>query len=55
MAENVDDIELEDLDREQERQQANEEDETSFTDDRRPGDESILIIDGSNPAFTRVK
>ena len=54
MAENVDDIELEDLDREQETQQANEEDETSFTDDRRPGDESILIIDGSNPAFTRV-
>ena len=54
MAENADDIELKDLDRERETQQANEEDETSFTDDRRPGDESILIIDGSNPVFTRV-
>ena len=54
MAENADDIELEDLERERETQQANEEDETSFTDDRRPGDESILIIDGSNPVFTRV-
>ena len=54
MAENADDIELEDLDRERETQRANEEEETSFTDDRRPGDESILIIDGSNPVFTRV-
>ena len=54
MAENADDIELKDLDRERETQQANEEDKTSFTDDRRPGDESILIIDGSNPVFTRV-
>ena len=53
MAENADDIELEDLDRERETQRANEEEETSFTDDR-PGDESILIIDGSNPVFTRV-
>ena len=52
MAENADDIELDDLNRERETQ-ANEEDETSFTDDR-PGDESILIIDGSNPVFTRV-
>ena len=54
MAENADDIELEDLDRERETQQANEEEETSFFDDRRPGDESILVIDGSNPVFTRV-
>ena len=53
MAENADDIELEDLDRERETQRANEEEETSFTDDR-PGDESILIIDESNPVFTRV-
>ena len=53
MAENVDDIELEDLDRE--RQQVIGEEETSFIDDdRKPGDESILIIDGSNPVFTRV-
>ena len=52
MAENADDIELDDLNRERETQ-ANGEDETSFTDDR-PGDESILIIDGSNPVFTRV-
>ena len=52
MAENADDIELEDLSRERE-MQADEEDETSFTDDR-PGDESILIIDGSNPVFARV-
>ena len=53
MAENADNIELEDLDRERETQQANEEEETSFADDR-PNDESILIIDGSNPVFTRV-
>ena len=52
MAENADDIELKDLDRE--RQQVTEEEETSFIDDRKPGDESILIIDGSNPVFTRV-
>ena len=54
MAENADDIELENLDRERETQRANEEEETSFVDDRRPGDESVLIIDGSNPVFTRV-
>ena len=53
MAENVDDIELKDLDRE--RQQVIEEEETSFIDgDRKPGDESISIFDGSNPVFTRV-
>ena len=52
MAENADDIELKDLGRE--RQQVIEEEETSFIDDRRPGDKSILIIDGSNPVFTRV-
>ena len=53
MAENVDDIELKDLGRE--RQQVIEEEETSFIDDdRKPGGESILIIDGSNPVFTRV-
>ena len=49
MAENVDDIELEDLGRE--RQQVIEEEETSFIHD---GDKSILIIDSSNPVFTRV-
>ena len=47
-------IEMKDRARERETQQANEEEETSFTDDRRPGDESVLIIDGSNPVFTRV-
>ena len=53
MAENVGDIELKDLDRE--RQQVIGEEETSFMDnDRKPGDESILIIDGSSPVFTRV-
>ena len=55
MAENAENIELEDVERERGTQQANEEEETSFIDDnRRPGDESILIIDGSNPVFTRV-
>ena len=52
MAENADDIELENLDRERETQQANEED-TNLDDDR-PGDKSVLIIDGSNPDFSRV-
>ena len=51
MAEAVDDIKLEDLDRERETE-TNEKGETSFIDDR-PGDESILIIDTSNPVFTR--
>ena len=51
MAEAVDDIELDNLDREQEAEN-NEEGESSFIDDR-PGDESILIIDTSNPVFTR--
>ena len=50
MAENADDIELEDLSRKRETQQAAEEEETSFND----GDKSILIIDGSEPVFTRV-
>ena len=53
MAENADDIELKDLDRERGTQQVIEEEETSFSDDR-PGDKSILIIDGSNPVFIRV-
>ena len=53
MAENADDIELKDLDRKRQTQQVIEEEETSFSDDR-PGDKSILIIDGSNPVFTRV-
>ena len=54
MAEAVDDIELDNLDRqEREREsQTAEEEDTSFTEDR-PGDTSILIIDGSNPVFTR--
>ena len=52
MAETADDIELDDLSHERETQ-TNEEDETSFVEDR-PGDESTLIIDGSNPVFTRV-
>ena len=51
MAEAVDDIELDNLDREREAEN-NEEGESSFIDDR-PGDESILIIDTSNPVFTR--
>ena len=51
MAEAVDDIELDNLDREREAE-TNEEGESSFIDDR-PGDESILIIDTSNPVFTR--
>ena len=42
---------LENLDRERETGRANEEAETSFTDDN---DESVLIINGSNPDFTRV-
>ena len=53
MAGNADDIELEDLTRERETQQAaeeEEEEETSFNH----GDKSILIIDGSNSVFTRV-
>ena len=53
MAENADDIELEDLDRKRQTQQAIEEEETSFTNDR-PGDKSILITNGSKPVFTRV-
>ena len=51
MAEATDDIELENLDREREAE-TNEGGETSFIDDN-PGDESILIIDTSNPVFTR--
>ena len=51
MTEAVDDIELDNLDREKESEN-NEEGESSFIDDR-PGDESILIIDASNPVFTR--
>ena len=50
-------IEMKDRDRkryEEEQRRVNEEEETSFFDDRRPGDESILIIDGSNAVFTRV-
>ena len=43
MAENADDIELKDLGRERETQLVIEEEETSFIDDRRPGDKSILI------------
>ena len=50
MAENADDIELEDLSRKRETQQVAEEEETSFTN----GDKSILITDGSEPVFTRV-
>ena len=49
-------IEMKDRDREryeEEQRRVNEEEETSFFDDR-PGDESIFIIDGSNPVFTRV-
>ena len=47
-------IGLENLDRERETGRANEEEEeaeTSFTDDN---EGSVLIIDGSNPGFTRV-
>ena len=52
MAENDGDIELDDLNREREKQ-ANEEDETNFDDDK-PGNKSTLVFDGSNPNFTRV-
>ena len=48
------DIDMKDLDRERETQQANEGEEERNLDDNRPGDESVLIIDGSNPDFTRV-
>ena len=51
MAEAVDDIKLENLDREREAE-TNEEGETSFINDR-PGNESIIIIDTSNPLFAR--
>ena len=53
MAENANDIELEDLSRKRETQQVAEEEETSFNDDRL-SDKSILVIDGSKPVFTRV-
>ena len=53
MAENANDIELEDLGRKRQTQQVIEEEETSFTNDR-PGDKSILIINDSKPVFTRV-
>ena len=47
-------IGMKDRNREQEEEQrANEQEETNLDDDR-PGDESVLIIDGSNPDFTRV-
>ena len=52
MVENADDIDMKDLDRDWETQQANEkEEETGFTDDS-PGEESILTFDGSNPNFS---
>ena len=51
MAEAVDDIELDNLDHEREAEN-NEEEESSFIDNR-PEDESILIINTSNPVFTR--
>ena len=50
MAENADDIELEDLSRKRQQAAEEEEEETSFND----GDKSILITDGSEPVFTRV-
>ena len=37
----------------EEERRGNEQEETNL-DDNRPGDESVLIIDGSNPDFTRV-
>ena len=47
-------IGMKDRNREQEEEQrANEQEETNL-DDNRPDDESVLIIDGSNPDFTRV-
>ena len=52
----AEDIDMKDLDRERETQRANEGgggEETNL-DDNRPDDESILVIDGSNPDFTRV-
>ena len=55
MAEAVDEsYELQELDREQRREAEEREGdaENSFTKDR-PGNRSILVIDGSNPVFTR--
>ena len=48
-------IEMKDRNREryEEERRGNEQEETNL-DDNRPGDESVLIIDGSNPDFTRV-
>ena len=46
----MDDIELEDISSETPQVEV-EEGETSFIE---PEDESVLIIDGSNPVFTRV-
>jgi hypothetical protein len=37
-----------------EQERGEQEEETNFDDDDRHGDESILIIDGSNPIFSRV-
>ena len=37
-----------------EQERSEQEEETNFDDDNRHGDESILIIDGSNPIFNRL-
>ena len=37
-----------------EQERSEQEEETNFDDDGRHGDESILIIDGSNPIFNRI-
>ena len=37
-----------------EQERGEQEEETNFDDDGRHGDESILIIDGSNPVFNRL-
>ena len=51
---NHDDTELEELGREREAERAEDqgEEDTSFNEER-PGDNSILIIDSSNPMFIR--
>ena len=50
----MDDIELEDISNETPQDEGVNEVEKGETSFIEPGDESVLIIDGSNPVFTRV-
>ena len=49
-------MEMNELDEQErsEQERSGQEEETNFDDDNRHGDESILIIDGSNPIFNRL-